>query len=287
MKPVLVTGPSGNVGREVVNGLRAAGAPFRVALLADELSRGALADADERVLLDFTDPGTFGPALSGVAQIFLMRPPQIARVSTTFRPFIRAAVDAGVQQVVLLSLIGAEHNPLVPHRQIEKLLLKADLQSVFLRCGFFMQNLSTTHAEDIRQGDIFIPGGDGKTSFVDVRDIGAVAVKALLERHRSTAYALTGEEALTYHEVAAIMTRVLGRPITYSNPSPYRYGRRMRQRGNPLAFVLVTEALYTITKLGLAGHLSPTFRQLMGRAPIRFEQFVHDYRRVWQEPQTR
>lgn len=282
MKPILVTGATGNVGLEVFKGLAAAGIPVRAASSDPARAEQKLGLQAEYVALDFTQPNTFAAALQGIEQIYLMRPPQISAVGKTFKPFLQQAKQMGVQQVVFLSLLGVQNNPVVPHRKIEDLIFKLGLPYVMLRAGFFMQNLSTTHAEDIKNGDVFIPAGQGKTSFVDARDIAAVGVKALLENHHNQAYNLTGSEALTYGEVAQIMTAVLGRSITYSNPSNYHFGQVMRQRGNPLPYILVMEALYTVTKLGQAAHISPNFEQLMGRKPIRLEQFVRDHRAVWE-----
>ena len=70
----------------------------------------------------------------------------------------------------------------MPHAKVEKLLLEGEVDVAYtlLRCGFFMQNLTTTHLADIRdQDDIFIPAGKGKTAFIDARDIAAVAVLTL------------------------------------------------------------------------------------------------------------
>lgn len=281
MKTILVTGAGGNVGLEVLKGLLAAGARVRAATSNPDGVQKRLGLKAEYAALDFTNPATFAPALAGTERLFLIRPPQISNVNKTFKPFLQQAKAAGVGQVVFLSLLGAQNNPVVPHRKIEDLILGLELPYVFLRAGFFMQNLSTTHAEDIRAGDIFIPAGQGKTSFVDARDLASVAVKALLENHQNQAYDLTGSEALTYSEVAEIMTRILGRTITYSNPSNYRFGKIMRERGNPLAYVLVMEALYTLTKLGQAGLVSNTFEKLMGRKPITMEQFALDYKEIW------
>ena len=88
-----------------------------------------------------------------------------------------------------------------------------------------MQNLSTIHRGDIRDTNkIFIPAGKGKTSFIDVRDIAATAVKVMTEPgHENKAYALTGNKALDYYQVAEIFTHVLGRQIVYTNPSIFKF----------------------------------------------------------------
>ena len=241
---------------------------------------------DSFTSLDFTDASTFTSALNGVNRVLLVRPPQLADVDKYFKPFIDALKQANVKQVVFLSLQGVENNPVTPHHKIEKLIIEAGLPFTFLRPSFFMQNLSTTHHDEIRlRNEIFVPAGNGRTSFVDVRDIGAVAALALTNQtneHINKGYELTGSEALTYGEVATILTEVLGRTITYRDPSMLQFiWRKWQHEHTPLGFVLVMVALYTVSKLGKAAGLTEETERLLGRPPITFRQFAKDYKAVW------
>jgi uncharacterized protein YbjT (DUF2867 family) len=300
VKPFLVTGATGNVGLEVMRGLL--GADHRVRAAVTHLERGretveTAVGASERLefaRLEFGDEASYATAFSGCEACFLMRPPVVSDTKHLMLPAIDAGLEAGVTRWVFLSLQGAERNPVVPHAAVEKHLEKLAgenrLTYTFLRAAFFMQNLSGTHRDDIRQKhDLFIPAGNGKTAFIDVRDIAAVGVRALsatnadLERLRlrNAGVELTGSEALTYHEVAAIMTRVLGVPITYSNPSNIAFGAHLAHKHTPLAQILVMEALYTVAKLGMAGKLTSEVRRILGREPISVAQFVKDYAPTW------
>jgi uncharacterized protein YbjT (DUF2867 family) len=120
-----------------------------------------------------------------------------------------------------LSLIGIENTTYVPHYKVETYLKAINMQTTFLRCSFFMQNLNTTHRREIKErNEIFVPVGKAKTAFIDARDIGAVAAVALLEDgHAGRNYDLTGSERLDYWEAARIMSEMLGRRITYRNPN--------------------------------------------------------------------
>lgn len=210
-KSILVIGAGGNVGREVVRHLAARGATARAAVSRADTPRQPDVAA-ETVLFDFLDPDTFPAAFDGVERMFLLRPPAISNVKRDILPAIEYAAVAGVRQIAFLSLVGAEHNRFVPHAKIETVLKGSGIPWTMLRCGFFMQNLNTIHRADIvEHDDLFIPGGHGATSFIDVRDIGAAAARTLTEPgHEGRAYDLTGQETLTYGEVAAIMTQELG-----------------------------------------------------------------------------
>lgn len=279
---ILVTGANGNVGGEVCRLLRAQGVPLRAAV------RDPAQVAGDGVHFDFEQPATFAPALAGVERLFLMRPPSISDVKRYLFPVVDAARAAGVRQVVFLSLLGAERNPWVPHRHVELYLEASGLPYTFLRPSFFMQNLSTVHVADIRDRDeISVPAGHGKTSFIDARDIAAVAALTLVEDgHERRAYPLTGDAALSYTEVAAILSDVLGRPIRYTDPWIPEFVLRLVNQGQPLAFVLVMVGIYTTAKLGLAGGLTGDTRRLLGRAPIGFRQFALDHQNLWRGPEA-
>lgn len=283
---LLITGATGNVGAEVVklliknrHSVRAAGT--NMAAITKQF--GA---AVEAVVLDFGKPETFAPAFAGVERMFLMRPPAISNVKQTIIPAIDAAQQAGVQQIVFLSLIGAEQNRFVPHYPIEQHLLTTGLDYTFLRASFFMQNLNTTQRREIQEEqELWVPAGKGKTSFIDVRDIAAVAVLALTENgHTNQAYALTGSEALDYSAVAKLFSAILGRTITYRNPSLLRFVWRQRSRGVPWTFIAVMAGIYTTVRLGWAGRISPETGSLLGRTPITLRQYIEDYSACWSPP---
>ncbi len=285
MNPIMVTGATGNVGAEIVRLLVEQGYPARAAMRdvqGAEERFGEGTDLIDYVSFNFGRPETYEAAFRGVKAMFLMRPPAVADASK-----LNAAVDAakvaGVQHVVFLSLQGVEKNPVVPHAKTEKYLKSSGLTYTFLRASFFMQNLDTTHRKDIAEyGEIFVPAGRGKTSFIDVRDIAAVAVKALTEEgHENRAYELTGADALDYFQVADIFTDVLGKEVTYPNPSPWRFWRRMRKRGLEVPFILVMIGLYTACRFGLASNVTRNTAQLLGRRPISVRQYVEDYKESW------
>ncbi len=280
---ILVTGATGNVGREVVNALAQKQVAVRVAARNVDAAHHAFGDEVKFIAFDFLDPATFANAFNGIKTLFLVRPPALSNVARDIAPAIHAAIRAGVTHIVFLSLQGVEQNRVTPHYKIEQLLKSSGVAYTFLRCGFFMQNLSTTHAAGIRdRNEIALPVGKAKTSFIDVRDIGAVGARVLTESgHENLAYTLTGSEALDYNRVAAILTAVLDRSIRYTDPSVIRFIRNEVANGHPWQYALLMTALYTITRFGNASEVTPDVARLLGRSPITFEQFAHDYRDTW------
>ncbi len=210
------------------------------------------------VQFDFLKRETWSSALAGAQKLFLVRPPAISNVKEHINPMLDLAAKTGIEHVVLLSILGAEKNPILPHHRIEKHLEATGLPYTFLRASFFMQNLSTTHRDEIRdQHVIAVPAGNGKTSFIDVRDIAAVAAKVLTEPgHEGRAYDLTGAEALSYGQVAKILSAQLGRRVTYTKPSLLWFVRRMRAESGSIGYALVTAGIYTTARLGMADRLT-------------------------------
>lgn len=281
-RPILVTGATGNVGAPVVRLLLEQEYCVRAAVRDVARARATFGDAVDYTPLDFSKPETYEAAFEGVKAMFLMRPPAVADASK-LNAAMDAAKAAGVQHVVFLSLQGVEKNPFVPHAKTEKHLQTSGLTYTFLRASFFMQNLDTVHRQDIAEyGEVFVPAGRGITSFIDVRDIAAVAVQALTqEGHENRAYELTGKDALDYFQVADIFTDVLGKEVIYPNPLPWRFWRRMRKRGLSAPFVLLMIGLYTACRFGLASNVTEDTERLLGREPRSVRQYVADYRERW------
>ncbi|MBU3112378.1 NmrA family NAD(P)-binding protein [Clostridium lacusfryxellense] len=111
-----------------------------------------------------------------IGKILLVRPPQLTDVKGIFNPFIQKCKVNGVKQVIFLSLLGAEKNPFPPHHKIEKAILASGIPYTFIRPSFFMQNLSTTHATDIKErDDLFIPCGKAKISGICYSNDGIIS----------------------------------------------------------------------------------------------------------------
>lgn len=278
---ILVTGATGNVGGAVVDALVAAGQSVRA---ASRTPPATPRPGVEAVRLELTTPGTWG-AFSGVSTLLLVRPPQVSNVRRDLLPAMAAARSAGVRHVVFLSVQGADRIRVVPHAAVEEWLRGSGLGWTFVRPSFFCQNLSTTHAATIRRQDrMVMPAGHGRTSFVDALDVAAVAVEALLDpgRHTGRAWTPTGPAALTYDEVAAVLTEVLHRRITYSRPGLAAYARHARRElGMPVGMVAVTAAIYTAARLGRAAGLTDDVRAVTGRSARSFREFAERERAAW------
>ncbi len=282
MTRVLVTGATGNVGREVVRALQTRNIRARAAERDPTRARAMFGEEVEAVPLDFRDRTTFSCA-DGADALFLLRPPAIADVDATLLPFIDEARRLGVRHVVFLSVAGAEKNRLVPHHAVERHLMKTTGWTI-LRPGFFAQNFGDAYRQDIvDDARVYVPAGRGRAAFIDVRDVAEVASLAFASpaEHDGNAYTLTGPEAIDFTTAASLLSEGLGRTIRYVPASIVGYIRHLRARRMPWAQVAVQTVLHAGLRLGQAKRVDPTLQRLLGRKPRTLREYVQDHLAVW------
>jgi uncharacterized protein YbjT (DUF2867 family) len=281
--PVLVTGATGNVGRHVVQALRALAVPFVAGGTDQARLHRELGDDVVTTTLDLADPATYYSAVKGMRGLFLLRPPPIANVGETLNVLVDRAIAAGIEHVTFLSVEGADRQRWVPHHAVEAHLGARGISTTILRPGFFAQNLGDAYRGDIRDRDeIYVPAGRGRVAFVDVRDVGELAARTFAEAAlRRQAWTLTGPEAVTFDQVAASLSTALGRPIRYRAASIPGYAARLHSRHLPWMQILVQTVLHVGLRLGNAEQVDPALGRLLGRPPRRIESYVQDHRVLW------
>ncbi|MQS76211.1 NmrA family NAD(P)-binding protein [Companilactobacillus halodurans] len=282
MEKFLIIGATGNIGFPLVQYLNQ-NSDVNLVVGAHNVTKTQATFNNYRNLevkhFDFLDPNTFNDSFSGVSKVFFVRPPQLANPKVDMLPFLKFAKNQRIQQIIFVSLIGVEKNPMTPHHKIEKMIEELNLPHTFIRPSFFMQNLNTTHQFDIQKHhDLFIPAGNAKTSFIDTRDIGEVAAISLLDsKYLGQKLNITGPMALTYSEIAQIMSEILPFKVTYSKPSLLKFRKTMLHRGLKKDYVNVMVMLYLITQLGNAKTVTKTAEKVLGRKPHSIQTYIKDY----------
>lgn len=280
---VFVTGATGLVGSAVVEALLGRGESVVAAVRADTTHPGLLDGAEARAF-DFTmTAGELDQALTGCDRLFLMRPPAIEDVRKYMFPLINAARRRGIRQIVFLSLQGVQHNKATPHYAVEQYLKQLDAPYTLLRPNFFMQNLSTTYAGEIRDHDeIYVPAGRSFTAFIDTHDIGRVAAAVFTEGgHLRKAYTLSGEQALTYRTIATLLSDVVGRDIRYARPSERDYLTNLARQGKSEDYIAVQRMIYRIVRLNISAFPNRMVRKLTGTPAATFRDFAEREHRAW------
>ncbi len=279
MKRILITGATGNVGSETIRYLLQSekGSTVMAGVRSVEKAKKYWPGCSkpEFVEFDFERPATFGAALQGISHIFLLRPPQLADVNKYFRPLISALKDG--QQIVFLSVQGAERSKVIPHRRIENLILERGLGYIFLRPGYFMQNLTTTLLPDIRENRrIILPAGKAKFNWVDVNNIAEAAAILLenFEAWENKAYEITGYENKDFYTVAEQLSQALEKDIEYRSVNPLLFYWRKKQQGLPQGKILVMLLLHFLPRFQDEPEISAFYEKLTGRKPTSLEEFL-------------
>lgn len=269
---VLITGATGVLGRAIVKAAGKAGLGVRQGVRNPAKAN----ETAESVHLDYADPATIPPALEGVSALVLMAPPLEANAPALLGPVIAAAKATNIQHIVLISAFGVNHNEQAPMQVVEHLVIDSGVPYTILRPNFFMENFSEGFlAGGIRgQNGIFLAAGEGKTSFISVGDIAAVAAAALEQRPAGREIDLTGPAALDHTAVAKIISEALGHSVVYHSLSEEQMLAGARSQGMPEPVVAYLGMLYAVVRAGFAAGISGDFKTVTGREPMTFETFA-------------
>lgn len=288
---VLVTGPTGKVGRRLIPRL------IRRGLIVRAASRVPLAATEglEPVRFDWSDETTYDAAARGVEAMFIVPGPiPQAEHAMHIRSLLGNVAAAGVKRIVLLSSYGVgQAPPETPLRQIEIAVETSGIPYTILRPVAFMQNFSEglrwqeSFAEGIRKRDEIVgPGGEGIVSYVSADDIATVAAIALTEQgHEGKSYDLVGPEPLTLSQVAKQISWVAGRPIRYVETDRTPIRDALIAAGATREAAEHNSQLYTFAfSSNMFGILNDHILKVAGRPPESFGEFAVNAAPAWTPP---
>ena len=276
---ILLTGSTGSIGLSLAKLLSQRGIPYR-GMVRDVAKASTLGLVGaEWVQGDFQDPASLRPALDGIDRVFLLAPP-VENIDRIEAAFLDIAAACGVRHVVNLSAVGAGID--VPHRfgqwhgRTEQYLRESQMDFTILRPNFFLQNLLTMTAM-VQQGTLYVPAGEGKAPFVDVRDIAAVAASCLTETgHEGKIYEVTGPISIGYSDIAATLSQVLGRTINYVDIPVAAAKSSMLEMGMPAWLADALNELNVGLKENRFGLVTDVVLAIGHKTPIDLESFIRD-----------
>ena len=279
---ILVTGATGNIGSALIQELKALGADFAVMTSKP----GATIAGVETRHGDFGRADSLAAAFKGIDTLFLLFPLVENKVELA-KNAAAAARAAGVKHIVRSSGAGADSTSTfaLPKLQgeIDDILAATGIATTFLRPNVFMQNYVNYQSQAIKDGTIYAADGGQAQSFVDTRDIAAVAARVLANPavHAGNAYTLTGGEALTGVQAAATISAALGTPVKHVSVPTEAAVATMNQWGMPPFIVNVMDSLNKIVAAGYASGVSPDVETILGRKPRTFAAFVNENVGAW------
>ena len=215
---ILVTGATGNTGSALLQQLEACGARVRAMIRSHKDESRLRGTAAATAVANFDDPASLASALEGVTRAYLVTPSSPQAETQQVR-FAEQAVAAGVKHLVKLSQFAANETSPVRflryHAAVERRIRELGVGFTFLRPNLYFQGLLAFQSMIATEGHFVAPIGDARVSAVDVRDIAAVATRALTESgHEGKTYTITGPSAVTHSEMAGAIAKAIGRPVT-------------------------------------------------------------------------
>lgn len=279
---ILVLGPTGQIGRPLVESLSASGTPVRALAHSDSSAETLRLPGVEVVVGDIHDTDALRDHLDGVSQLFLLTPaePDQTAVQDTI---LQAAVDTGVKAVVKLSVYTSAPDALCSlsrwHWDNDQSIAKSGLAYTILEPHTFMQSVGLQFAAEIRAlSTISAAVAPNRTvTMVDARDVSEVAA-AVLRRgeHTGETLCITGPQALSYPDCAAQIAEHIGRPVGYHQISVSEARKRFTAAGLPnwLADALVD--LHRMYDTGLHNPMTDVTADLTGNPPRSFADFLRD-----------
>lgn len=273
---ILVVGASGTVGSELVRLLKAEGHEVRATTSQAPKHSG-------QVRVNLATGEGLSAAFQGVTKAFFLSPPGFADHHKMLSPLIQEAKRRGLKKVVLMTAMGANAVETSPFRRAEIELEKSGLNFTILRPNWFFQNFNTFWIQGIlQQGKILLPAKNAKVSFIDARDISAVAAKALTsDIAQNQALDLTGPEAVNHQAVAKAISEVSGKKVEYQEIKPEELKAGLLGGGVPEDYADFLLLILGFLSQGYSERANGNVREILGRDPIGLKKYAHDHQASW------
>ena len=274
---ILVT-TAGKVGSETARLLRDRDVPVRV-LVRDPAKAAALAEAGVEIASgDLGVPASIDEAMNGVSGVVLVSPAVPAQELNV----VASAVRAGVGHVVKAPSKASAGSPIARRRwqtEIEAGLAATGIPHTLLRSNAYMQNVLALAPAIATTSTFGSCAGQGRTGLADARDVAAVAAEIIASpaAHAGKTYWLTGPELLSNYDVAAVLSKLLGRTITYQELTFEQTKDAMIRAGVPEQIAEMNAQAFSLTAEGDAEWVTQDVPSLLGRPARSFEQFAGDY----------
>ena len=233
---IAVTGATGQLGRLVIDTLKAKVPASEIVALARDPEKAAALGVAVRQA-DYAKPATLAQALVGVDRLLFISSSEVGQRAVQHRNVIDAAKGAGVGTVVYTSLLHADTSPLSlagEHRVTEAELKASGLRYTILRNGSYTENYTASVGGAVARGALIGSAGDGRISSATRADYAEAAAAVLIgDGHEGRTYELAGDEAHTLADLAAEISRQTGRDIPYRNLPEADYARALSDVGLP------------------------------------------------------
>lgn len=283
---ILVTGATGHFGRAAIDFLLKKGvkAGQILALVRNGKSAEDLKNKGVGVVIgDYDNYPSLVKAFAGVEKLLFVSGNDIAKRIAQHQNVVQAAKEAGVKHLVYTSFqrrTEGENSPLwivaQSHIQTENWLKESGLDYTILRNNLYMDFLPGFIGEKVLEtGVVYVPAGEGRVSAALRSDMAEAAAEVLVsDGHAGKAYDITNTEALSYQEIAEIISETSGRTVRYISPSVEDYGKTLAGFGVPSEVVGIFSGFALAQAKGELDVVSNDLEKLLGRKPVSVKEFL-------------
>jgi NAD(P)H dehydrogenase (quinone) len=287
MKKIMITGATGPLGSAVIDSLLKKTSSERVVALARHADKaaGLAAWGIEVRIGDYDDLTSLVSAFRGIDKLYFVSGSDIAHRMPQHGNVVRAAVQAGVRQVVYTSFQRRDETPASPiafvaksHLQTEQLLKTSGLVYTILQHGIYTDMIPVFAGPHLLETKtLFQPAGDGRTAFAVRTDLAEAGANVLLDttgQYDNRTLVLTGSEAVSYLDVVSSISNATGVSVVYQSPSLEEFDKVLTAAGVPAEVIHIVAAFATATEQGEFDQVSKDLETLLGRKPVTAAEFL-------------
>jgi NAD(P)H dehydrogenase (quinone) len=283
MSKILVTGATGNLGREVVNELLSKVNPSEISAMVRDTGKAENLKAKGINIIkgDYTDYQSLVDAFKGVDKLYFVSSSDVMNRFTQHENVVKAAVEAKVGHIFYTSAQRKSEDGTSPigivgdaHWMTDKLIKESGLTYTILKHALYTDILPMFMGDKVLETGIFLPAGDGKVSFATRKDM-AVAASILLttEGHENKVYEISGETAYSFTDIANILSELSGKIVSYHAPSTEQFTQQLQSMGLPNEAIMGMTTFCQAIAQGEFNFPGTTLKNILGRNP----ESVKDY----------
>jgi NAD(P)H dehydrogenase (quinone) len=285
MNKILVTGATGQLGKAAVNELLQKVNPSDIAVLVRDVAKAEdfKAKGVNVIKGDYNDYASLVAAFKGVDKLYFVSSSDVMNRFGQHQNVVKAAVEAGVGHIIYTSAQRKSEDGTSPialvadaHFQTDNAIKQSGLTYTILKHGLYTDILPMFMGDKvIETGTIFLPAGDGKSSYASRNDLAAAGVVVLTtEGHENKVYEFGGPVSYSFHDIAGILSELSGKTINYVSPSAEAYSEQLKSYGVPDEMIQGAASFCVAIAQGEFDFPSTELETLLGRKTQTVKDFL-------------
>lgn len=282
---ILITGATGHFGKATIDHLLKKGIPANTiaALVRDEAKATELKAKGIKIKTgDYNNYASLQSAFAGIDKLLLVSSSDLQDRLKQQESVVKAAREAGVKHIIYTSFARKNETDTSPiasvaksHLETEKLIKASGIPYTLLLNSLYSDVLPMFFGEQVLQTGIFLPAGQGKTTFATRNDMAEAAANILTGHgHENKIYTIGNTESYTLQDAATILQDITGKPIAYVNPTVEEYTAALTQAGVPVAYIGIFAGFSEAIKQGEFETTSTDLEKLLGRKPATLRDYL-------------